>query len=116
MSDEKRTSRHLCIYYSMNAVVIGFLVAGFLMTAIGGAKQEMSLELQKIGYYFSYAGTLFTCAMFIDTLRRMETVIKLIPGLKKSEYFWKLLFIKYSIFLASETFLLIEVEKIILRA
>ena len=116
MSDEQRTIRHFVLYFAIHALVIGFLATGYLLTSIGGAKSTLDTSLLKLGYYFSYAGEIFTCVFFVDTLRRMDAVIKLIPGLKKSEYVWKLLFIKYIIFFISQTGLLIELETVILKA
>ncbi len=67
-----------------------------------------------IGQYSQYAGVLITCVVFIDSRRRMENIIKLIPMLVKSERVFWMMCAKYIAFLLAETALLYVAEKTVL--
>ena len=67
-----------------------------------------------IGQYSQYVGVLITCVVFIDSRRRMENIIKLIPVLVKSERVFWMMCAKYIAFLFAETALLYVAEKTVL--
>jgi hypothetical protein len=99
--DEARMRAHNKIYIAMHAVIITLVVTSTAITTVAAIKFWVDLSI--IGNTLSCLGVTLILCVFVDSIRRMQIIVKRIPILKKSERFFYTLISMYILFFVAFT-------------
>jgi hypothetical protein len=106
MVDSRRTERHRKIYLAMNTVILSLVIASAVLDSINSflwKNLKLNLNTKIVLFWlvnlFQILFVIGIVAMFLDSIRRMNTIIKRIPILKKSEKMMTVLMSLYISFL-----------------
>lgn len=99
--DEARMRAHNKIYMAMHAVILTIVVSSTVISTVATIKFWVQISI--IGSILSYLGVTLILCLFVDSMRRMQIIIRRIPILKKSEKFFYTLISMYILFFVAFT-------------